>query len=229
MRIEDFLTEAKLSFADAKKMLQHVDTARGQAVEVARDNPWLTERSQQAARERLGATFSVYRAVTLTGDLRPERVVSTSLDWQVAWNIADDAPGMIWHGDKTLTTTTALLHYRLTPERVVLWLPEVMAEVRTAVGKRANHSIEDRYGNPKRIEQVLRFLDANDEQEIIADVSGLTPKVLRFGRSVRERERLHLLHDVLRGANDPKKLRRDFLGDADLKQALRDFERWRTP
>ncbi len=171
----------KLSFSDAKEIISDIDHAKGRIKEVAARHPWLVQLCQEAAAKQLGAQFSVYRAVSLLGKLNPDTIASTSLDWKVCWGILEQTPGMIFHGDKTLMPKPTLLHYRISPKNVVLWIPFAMQFVRQAIGKRANHGVEDRYGTRIKIQTVLDAMVENDEKEIIADLHGLRPKILSFG------------------------------------------------
>jgi hypothetical protein len=170
----------RLSLKSAKLLISHLESARGQLGEVLRLNPWLVGISQEAAREHLGARFSVYRAVTVTDSLRADAIASTSLDWQVAFRILDEAPGVVWHGSNMIRTKEVLLHYEIDPAHVVLWVPVVLDFVHAAVQGKEKRRIEARDGSQVSIESVLASIADLNEQEIVADLTGLKPQVLDF-------------------------------------------------
>lgn len=194
----------RLSAADAKQIVADLDHGTGRIAQVVSRNPWLRRASQAAAREQLGETFSVYRAVTLTEAIRPDHVASTSLDWRVCWAMLDQSPSIVWHGGNTYSTKKALLHYQLTPEQVVLWIPVAMKMIEATLRNQMHHRVEDRHGTPIRIATVLSAIHGAQEQEIVADLSGLTPKTLVFDGSVAGRDQMHALHDYLSGEALPQ-------------------------
>lgn len=195
-------SKQKLSFDDAKAFIADLEQARGRIPELARTYPWLVGYCQEAAQDRLGSTFSVFRGLTLTSDLRGDKIASTSLNWRVAYDIIEGSPGMIMHGNRTYTPTKAILHYRITPAHVVMWIPVALDFVKQSVGKRTNHSIEDRYGEPMKIAKVLQAIEQMDEQEIVADLNGLTPKVVQFDTSLIGNEKLEVFREFMRGNID---------------------------
>lgn len=188
-----------LTLKSAKILLSHLESARGQIAEFLALNPWLVGLCQEAAREHLGGSFSVYRAVTVTDTLRAEAIASTTLDWRVAYRILDEAPSVVWHGSEMLKASQVLLHYRLSPEQVALWVPVALDFVRTAVAGKEKNRVQTRDGT-MRIEAVLAAIDRLDEQEIIADLTGLRPDVLEFEGSVRGGEVRDLFRHFMAGS-----------------------------
>jgi len=162
--------------------MQDIEQGMGRIRTIAAQHPWLVQACQDIARQELGSEFSVFRALSIPENkpIRPETVVSTTLDWNIAWKIASNAPGVVFQGDNTMHGIShVLLHYRIRPENIVIWVDHALHFVKQAIGKRTNHRIEDRHGELIKIQKVLDFLEEAPEKEIIADVTGLTPKVLR--------------------------------------------------
>lgn len=182
MRFDEIISEAakpaRLSFGDAKQIVADLDTGRGRIADVARRNPWLREMCVATAKRELGQRIIVYRAISVTDQLRPDAIASTTLDPKVAVSILMDAPGMIWHGNKTILPTRTLLRYEISPEDVVVWVPAILPAVRDVIGARGNHTVEDRYGERIRIADVLSKHASLDEKEIVADLSARTPTSL---------------------------------------------------
>ena len=186
----------RLSFDDAKLILQDIEFGQGRIADVARRNPWLIEESQTTLRERHGDTVSLYRAVSVGKGLRPEAVVSTSLSVGVCLYILLMAAGDVGDGEGGwVYNTRTLLHYRVPVGKVLVSLDAVMPHVERSVGLRLNHRIigrtgrdTDEFGEPWTIRRVLECYEETDEQEVIADVSGLKPAVLAF-RSDDSRDR----------------------------------------
>jgi len=228
------LVEEKLSFDQAKSFLADLEQSKGRIAQLGLDNPWLIGYCQEAARDRLGASFSVFRGLTLTEGLRGDKIASTSLDWRVAYDIIDGSPGLIMHGRKTMTTKKALLHYKIAPENIVMWVPVALDFVKQSVGKRTNHSIEDRYGEKVRIAKLLQAIEEMDEQEIVADLNGLKPNVLTFETNLIGNEKLALFREFMNGRVDlsdvagwRKANHIKFISDEDVAKLCAEYEAWK--
>jgi hypothetical protein len=228
-------SQHRLSFADAKSFLTDLEHAKGRIAQIARENPWLIGYCQEAAQDRLGASFSVFRGLTLTHDLRADAVASTSLNWEVAYDIIDTSPGMVFTKGKTLISKKALLHYKITPANIVMWIPVALEFVKQGIGKRTNHNIEDRYGEKRQIAKLLRAVEEMDEQEIVADLNGLTPKVIMFESNLIGGEKKAVFREFMRGTldlSDPagwaKKNRISFLDEDEIAELAVEYQRWRA-
>jgi hypothetical protein len=168
----------RLSFADAKEFLSDIEHSHGRILDLVTRRPWLKQFCQDAARQNLGSEISVFRGFVAYEPLRGDEIASTSTNWKVAFTLMTNGPGIIFHGNKTISTTKHLLHYRIKPENVVCWIPAAMEFVRQAVGTKTNVGIEDRWGERTKIAEIYEFLEKEPEDEIIADLRGLRPKIL---------------------------------------------------
>ena len=204
------LTEIeKLSFPDAKEIVTDLEHSKGRVKDVAARNSWLVQMCQQAIREKFGENFSVYRGVILLDnqELKNDSVASTSLSIEVVLHILGNKEGIYWTGSHMghrymqlhQTNKMVFLHYRMTPDRVVLWIPYILPIIRAAVGKRINHGVENRYGGKYKIEQILQWIEKWNEQEVVANLSGLQPKVLPFDSNVIGKEKLAWFKGWLEG------------------------------
>lgn len=198
MRLSEIL-ESKLSFMDAKKFLKNIEFGQGGMQEIANDNTWLVEACQNEFQRKYGNNVSVYRALTLTGDVRSDKIVSTTLDWGVAYKIMEMAPGVVFGDNKSMQLSHAILHYRINPDHVRIYVPYALEYVKKTVGKRSNHSIEDRNGDKVKISSIYDFLKDGGEQEVVADVSGLRPKIIEFKTSVKHIPKRKVFYDVMSG------------------------------
>jgi hypothetical protein len=217
----------RLTFADAKEFVADLETGRGRIAEVIARNPWLREECQQAARKALGGRFAVYRAVSPTEGLRPDKVASTSLDPKVPISMLISAPGIIFtkgFGDGAVIPKKRLLRYDITPEQVVCWVPHVIETVKAALGSRINQSFEDRYGGRVKMSKFLATHADQDEQEIVADLHGLKPKMINAdGVGI-----LYAASWLLRGVPDDKIIEswlRDGGGEKELERLRKFFAR----
>lgn len=202
MRLHE-LIENRLPFQHAKEFIQDIECSQKRIASMASQYPWLVAACQDAARTKLGDEFSVFRVITIPSNttMRPETIVSTSLDCRIPHSIADGAPG--YNLSTGQTFDNILLHYRIKAENVIIWVDHAMQYVRQAIGKRTNYRIEDRYGELIKIEKVLAWLDMHPEQEIIADVSHIIPSMLRFQPTHDDRNRFYGLRDWLNGRATP--------------------------
>ena len=80
-----------------------------------------------------------------------------------------------------------------------------MSFVKQAIGKRSNHSIEGRRGRMMKIQSIYDFLEDSDEAEMIMNLSSYNPKIVKFGRTIKEREKSFLFQDFMNGrvSGDP--------------------------
>lgn len=221
-----------LSKRHARALISHLEAARGQLADVIKLNPWLVGICQSAAADRIGASFSVYRAITATSELRPDGIASTSLDWRIPMKILDDAPGMVWHGGKTLTTTSVLRRYVIDPSRVVLWMPIAVDFAREAVSGSEHRGVPNRHGSTTSIATILAAFEDLNEQEVVADLTGLAPQEIAFGGDVRGRELMAVFAATMDGdLGDAVAWRRanhvTFLSADEIVAAEERFSSWR--
>lgn len=207
MRYSDIIGEAArkkptgphLTFADAVDFIRDLHTRQDRILAVTERNPWMREMSQEAARERLGASFPVFRAISVwerdEANIRPEGVVSTSPDMNGPLQIAQahqykaymtggifSSPSPDYEGARILQRRVILLRYDITPERVVCWVPLMFDYLLTALGGRANQSVYPGTKGVKTLGAMVRDTRRSQENEMLVDATGLTPTVLDFKR-----------------------------------------------
>lgn len=178
----------RISAKDARLLVEDLETGRGRAKEVAMRNPWLIEMSQEVLAERCGRrVFPVFRSlVTAEGDgLQGEGVVSTTLRPRYALKLACDAPAMVFTSHTTLKMEPSLLRYEVAPERVALYMPLVTKMLREQRGSLLRTmAIETRWGERMKGIEVIEAVERLDEEEVIVDVEGLTPRRLAVPQHV---------------------------------------------
>lgn len=172
------ISEARITFAHAKEILLDIEQSKGRILEIIKLNPWLVEESKKDAVAKYGNSFNVYRALTLTGPLNKENIVSTTPKIFVASSILIKSPVIIFHKNDMIKTEKIILKYKITSNNIIAYVPTLLKYVKETVGKKTNRKIEDRYGTKISIEKILELTNKLDEEEIIADVSNLTPVVL---------------------------------------------------
>ena len=183
----------KMEKDDALTVLRHVYRSDNKSIpELVRRVPELREKSQRRVKELYGSRFTVYRSLKVTDALRKENIVHTSADLGVVVGLADNNANVFFAKDRTIVATDYLLSYEISPENVVAYIPLLAAEARAVVGKRRKY-ID--HGWDSRIEVSNIYDAANNEEELIVDVSGLKPNVVKFDN----RDDLYLFKEVMSG------------------------------
>jgi hypothetical protein len=126
MRLDKLFEDLK--FQDAKRFIQDLEYQTGQISEIAESEPWLREISQKDIAAQHGNEISVFRALTLREKLRPETIVSTSLDIKTCTDILISSPDFSFRTSKTFRKI--ILHYRIPVNRVVIWVPSALEHVK---------------------------------------------------------------------------------------------------
>ena len=202
MRIRELLTEAprgaaRLTKADCKLIFSEIETGHGGIAALVEKKPFIAGQSQEALAHR-GTHLRVYRAVAVFDTLKPESVVSASLDWRVAHEIGGGFPLLM--GDSGFhDPKTALLRYDVPLERVLAYVPLLVTMALDTLGPDiAAKRIQSTRGYGKiAIEHIIET--ARKEQEVVCDVSGLTPEVLHFEKSARGNGFYHAMGDIANG------------------------------
>ena len=175
----------RLSLADVRYLASQLRHKTGLGLPALLEkHPWIKDYSQETVREIYGDRFRVWRYLTVTEgkEIRPEGVVPTT--GNPAWALYEIAvaPQAYWKGpvfaSEFVELEHAMLRYEITPERVLVYVPAII------------HIAMDTFGETLRkwksipgmsLNKVFtRILYENQEEEIVADVSGLTPEIMDF-------------------------------------------------
>jgi len=96
-----------------------------------------------------------------------------------------------------------MLHHRIAPEQVVMWVPFAIEHVKAALPKRLNYPIGGRRGEKRKIIDVPEWHGDDGEQEVTADLAGVRPVgVLGFETRMRGVGRLHGFRSFMGGKTD---------------------------
>lgn len=178
----------RLSLADVRYLASQLRHKTGLGLPVLLEkHPWIKDYSQEVVQEIYGDAFPVWRYLTVTKDQKidPEGIVPTT--GNPIWALGEiySAAGAYWKGpafaSEFVTLEHAMLRYEITPERVVVYVPAVIHIAMDTFGEtlqkwKATHG---EYG--MSLEKVFtKILYENQEEEIVADLSGLTPEVMDF-------------------------------------------------
>lgn len=199
MRVKDL----KIPFNDTKLILQDIEQSKKRILKVAERNPWLIDASRKIIKSKFPSNFTVYRALAITNksELRKDKQVSTTLSLSVALNIASDFPGIVFNDEHTLSLNRYILKYKIDYSNVLIYVPGILHFLKASVGKRGNYYIEDRWGDRVRISEILRFIEEEDEQEIIADVSNISPKYISIPPSIKGGDEMAFLKKLASNKN----------------------------
>ena len=189
---------------ELKLIAQELDTSHGYLPQLVQSKPWLVDLSRQhLCTLGLCNTFPVFRTIGLmhlavpqgetvaphilaqveaSKELRPEQIVSTSLNPHVTLSIASEQAdhlyftGGMFRGGM-LTTRPVIVRYDITPDRVILFVPALIAFVRSlySTDELKKTRYRNRHGYLHNIPHIFRELEARQENEVIADVTGLKP------------------------------------------------------
>jgi hypothetical protein len=195
MRLFEIARAEKLTKAEARSVFQEIETGRGGIAVLAAKKPFLSRLSRDALADR-GPGLRLFRAVAVYDALKPDAVVSTTLDWRVAHGIGADFPLLMGHG--SWSPAVHLLRYDVPLDRVVGYLPVLVTLALETLGPgAADQKITDRFGDRTPIQRCLDM--ARREQEVVADLSGLRPEVLAFEFHVKGRGFYHAMDHIANG------------------------------
>lgn len=212
---------------------EELDTSRGRLLGLVQAKPWLTDISRQYLCERLGLCdkFPVFRTVALmhlthppegeppvsphiiaqveaAKELRPEQVVSTSLNpWTVLTIAIQQADKIYWTGGMfsggILRTKPIIVRYDVTLDRVVLFVPALIAFIRSIYPAEAlaKTRYRNRWEKLQRVTHVFHELEERQENEVITDVTGLSPT--EVFETEGDMSLIYLARDMLHPPFDP--------------------------
>jgi len=180
-----------------KLIAQELDTGRSRMSEVPR-------KVRDASRASLPDKVTVWRSVALHSEnpgIRPETgVVSTTRSPRVAMNMATNYP-VLMGKDKFIAPKPAILRYEVPRERVHAYVPGMIDQARADHGDELKKMKITGRRSYQRMSVHDVFDQTHREDEVLADVSGLTPEVLHFhgGEQVADQEHMHAIHDLVQG------------------------------
>lgn len=183
--------EVKLSIQDAREIVKDIETGRGRIAQIMDKKPSLREKMTQG----LPPKFDGWRAVAVLDELRSEKTVSLSTDFDVVFNMAMGFPVLMGQGGIKSPAVT-LLHYKVTKKRALAFVPVLMKHAQDVLKGRVK-TVATRSGDRVSFDVITKT--ANDEDEVIADVSGLKPKKIVFGQSSDGRIDMEMLKDIRNG------------------------------
>ena len=200
---------AGISKKDAIEIVREIETGRGGIGELAKRKPALMQMSQENLRREHGDVVPLFRVLGIPEDqeMRPEGIVSTTTDWKVAHKMGRDQPGVIMGRDKTTSIHTVLVRYDVPVEKCladVNMLLEMVVEKLGGFDAIGNKGIRSRRsGDSVPVAYIIQ--EGMKEDEVIADVTGLKPVVLRFGSHVSGQKEMGMLHGMEAGEfNSPE-------------------------
>lgn len=193
--------EKKVDEAVSKRAVrliaQELDTGRSRMSEVPR-------KVRDASRASLPDKVTVWRSVALHSEnpeIRPETgVVSTTRNPRVAMNMATNYP-VLMGKDKFIAPKPAILRYEVPRDRVHAYVPGMIDQARAEHGDELKKMKITGRRSYQRMSVHDVFDQTHREDEVLADVSGLTPEVLHFhgGEQVADQEHMHAIHDLVQG------------------------------
>jgi len=179
-------TSESLRRADALILARDLETGKGRVAELVASKPWLSEHSQDVLREVYGFNggLSIFRVLSIPRGkkLRPETAVSTSLNPYIPVQIAVyDAPGAIWTMDDLIPVDPHILRYDIPVDRVLAYVPALIEKAYEDVGEEvlAKARLKAREGSMSA-DEVFEEITKRNEEEVIADVTGIKPEVIDF-------------------------------------------------
>lgn len=193
---------ARIRAVDARKVVEELVTGRGRMLDIAEEYPWLIEESQQVLEEKCRNPVPCFRSLTIPKgeNVRREQVVSTTLRPAYALRLATDAPGLVFARDKTIELQNVTLRYDVPVDDTLLYVPLLLDWVLSEqpnVVRRMN--VEMRGGEVWKGIDVIREIEERQEEELLADVSGVEPEALVWPAHVSGRRDLHVALSVAQG------------------------------
>ena len=187
----------KFSAKNVRGLASELETGRGGLARMADEVPGLVEASQQGIMSRVGEKFPAFRAISPTGNLRPDGIASTTLDPAIAAKIARDFPALIGL-EKIIPPRPLLRRYDVPAHQVRADVPTLIKAARDQQAKTVlRGKIDTRDGSRMNIEDILDAVE--DEQEVVANLSGLIPKEVKLASNTGAVNRPSRALDVIQG------------------------------
>jgi hypothetical protein len=188
-RLKPILIEAsRLSKVDAKNILADIETGKGRIVKIMEKKPELKAQMTDGLPNKIEG----WRAVAAMGSLRSEKVVSLSTNFDVVFGMGSNFPS-IMSSKGIQSPKVTLLHYKIPKSKVLAYVPVLIKYARAVLADKIK-TVAGRDGG--RINVSAIYDAANSESEIIADVSGLKPKVIAFDQTSNGRIDLAMVQDI---------------------------------
>lgn len=203
----------KLPLQDVRYLAQQLVHSYGGLAGLAKKHPWIKDYSQEVVREIYGDEFSVWRYLTVKDKqkIEPEKTVSLTANPSWIFHAIATAPGAylsvspISRGTSMVMVNHAILKYKLSPDRVIFYVPAIIDVALDMFRDSLNKWIARPHKEyPMSIAKVFRRIMEDREEEIVADVTGLKPEVIDF----RDKEDnwwwdKHLVGDIAGGRMEP--------------------------
>lgn len=173
MRYADILTE-RLNQRDALLVMKEIETGRGGIADLVQRRPQLRDESQSHLQQTYGNTLTLYRAVAVIDDLRTDKVVSMTTDFDVAFNMMKNFPVLMGH-DKFITNKPHMLRYTVPISNVVAHVPTLIDMAMSNVNHERNIM-----GRAGKVSLGYLAQEGKKEDEVIVDAGGLKPKAIGF-------------------------------------------------
>jgi hypothetical protein len=196
MKIHELLeAKSRISLPEAKAILADIETGKGRIAEIVQKKPYLKEMSVNLVRQLHGGNIAVYRALSLQNqsDMREDKIASTTTSFDIGFNMANNSPGLIFTPTGDHSRSPMLLKYNITLDNVVAYVPALASHALDVLSNRISH-IRDRRGDKLPISEIRNT--AEQEKEIIADLSGVKPNQFPMDHSMDGTIWSGLLKDV---------------------------------
>lgn len=170
---------SRLSQKDVRLLAEELETGRGGLGELVARKPGLGDLSRQALYEEFGPVVPLFRVVALHqgDDVRPEEVVSTTVNPEQLLQIASGTAGAYWTTDSMVVLHKVLLRYDVPVEAVIVDVATLcaLAWEQQADFLRTTKIPTRRHEYVTAAEVLEAFCR---EREVIANVSGIVPSAI---------------------------------------------------
>lgn len=201
LKLIEAINKPTLSRRDAIEIVREIETGRGGIGDLAKRKPGIATLSQDNLRAKFGDTVPLFRVLGIPEDkeFRPETIVSTTTNWEVARAMGNSQPGVIMSPDKFTSINMVLVRYD-TP--VSQCLADVNMLLEMVVGQFGGYEAIGNKGIKGRrsgetVPISLIIEEGLKEEEVIADVTGLEPTVvLKFKSHINGRREVDMIHGI---------------------------------
>lgn len=208
-----------LTRKDAMLVLREIETGRGGVAELARKKPFISQQAQAWLSQHHGTTLKLFRAVAVTdkSELQSETVVSTTTNWEIAFHMAKDFP-VIFGQKEFITNRPHLLRYDVSINRVLAYVPLLVDQCMELLGDVGDQKItSSRSFDRIPVSHIIQT--GKTEEEVIVNVSGITPRVISFEQNTNGRRWMQVFQHVVDG---------DYKSGSNFEKYYRDnFINWR--
>lgn len=158
----------KINQREARLVFGHIGTPRG------RDALGAEKRLVEASRANFTGKIEAFRVVQiLEGEqLRPDVIACTSRCLKAAAHISTNQPGIVFFQGNVIPVTPIFLRYEIPASRVLADIPFLAKAAAKAIPA---ETISRRKTGQESIPKQMLLDAANEEKEIIADLTGIAP------------------------------------------------------